>query len=471
MRVAMVVAALLCSTAGVSRAAEPAPRGWLLHASPEEAGWSSEKLRHARSLAEEQRSGAVMLVHDGRVVVAWGDVEQRWKVYSVRKSLLSLLLGKPVERGIVPLDMELSRLDLPSGVELTPTESRATVEHLLAARSGVYLPAAKEPAGVDERRPQRGSHPPGSHWFYNNWDFNAAGWVFQELTGRDLIEAFDSDLARPLGFEDWDVRHGFLQREPRRSPIPAYEFRLSARDLARVGQLVLQEGRWLGEEVVPARWVERSTRPRSSLQGGAGYGFMWWVDGRGWLAPQLDTPVMDQIHDVAAVGAQGQLLLVVPEWQVVIVHRGDADHGRPVSDAGMLEIAEALLAARTGEAGEHPRLRPLVAEGFPFDAPEVELPTARAFGPEQRAGWVGRYRSPGPEFEVFAWDDGLFIATPGRTDVELFSRDADHLFARALPLTAVVEERRSDGTVESFRLRMPDGRELVVRRQPADAGP
>ncbi len=467
MRVAMVVAALLCGPTGVGRPADEASRGWLQYDSPEEAGWSSEKLEHARSLAREQRSGAVMLVQDGRVVAAWGDVEQRWKVYSVRKSLLSLLLGKPVEKGQVALETELSRLDLPPGVALTPSEARATVEDLLSARSGIYLPAAKEPPGVDDRRPERGSHPPGSHWFYNNWDFNAAGWLFQELTGRDLIGSFDTDLARPLGFEDWDVHHGFLQREPRRSPIPAYEFRLSARDLARVGQLVLQKGRWDGQEVVPASWIELSTRPHSSLEGGAGYGFMWWVDGRGWLAPQLDTPVMDRLHDVAAVGAQGQLLLVVPEWQVVVVHRGDADHGRPVSDPAMLEIAEALLAARTGDAAEQPRLRPLAADGFPFDAAEVDLPAARDLGPEQREGWVGRYLSPGPKFEIFTWDDGLFIATPGRTEVELFFRDPDHLFARALPLTAVVAERRPDGTVESFRLRMPDGRELVVEREAA----
>ena len=113
---------------------------------------------------------------------------------------------------------------------------------MISARSGVYLPAAYG-ASQEKGRPARGSHSPGTHWFYNNWDFNIAGVVYERATGEDLYESFDRRLAKPLGMEDWNPADGFRVYEPTKSRHPAHTFRISTRDLARFGQLYLQEGK------------------------------------------------------------------------------------------------------------------------------------------------------------------------------------------------------------------------------------
>src|SRR5919109_1479372 len=66
----------------------------------------------------------------------------------------------------------LAELGIDDQQSLTEAEKRATVADLLGSRSGVYLPAAKEPADMRAERPARGSHAAGEFFFYNNWDFN-----------------------------------------------------------------------------------------------------------------------------------------------------------------------------------------------------------------------------------------------------------------------------------------------------------
>lgn len=129
----------------------------------------------------------------------------------------------------------------------------------------------------DRGRPARGSHPPGTHWFYNNWDFNIAGVVYERATGEDLYASFDRRLAKSLGMKDWDQADGFRVYEPTKSLHPAHIFRMSTRDLARFGQLYLQKGRWAERQILPAGWVTESTRPHTDDGDGTGYGYMWWT--------------------------------------------------------------------------------------------------------------------------------------------------------------------------------------------------
>lgn len=84
---------------------------------------------------------------------------------------------------------------------LTPLEKQATILDLLRARSGVYHDAARETAGMRARRPVRGTHPPGSHFYYNNWDFNVLGTIFEKLTGKKIFEEF----AERISYRDVDA--------------------------------------------------------------------------------------------------------------------------------------------------------------------------------------------------------------------------------------------------------------------------
>jgi CubicO group peptidase (beta-lactamase class C family) len=90
---------------------------------------------------------------------------------------------------------------------------------------------------------------------------------------------------------------------------PAYPFRLSARDLARFGYLVLREGNWNGTRIVPSGWIEQSTHIYTeNARDGAGYGYLWWINGFG-------VPV----KNFYALGALGKFVIVVPNRDLVVV--------------------------------------------------------------------------------------------------------------------------------------------------------
>ncbi|MDJ0723340.1 MAG: serine hydrolase [Desulfobacterales bacterium] len=92
--------------------------------------------------------------------------------------------------------------------ELIPAEKKATVADLLTSRSGVYHPALGEIAAMRQAGPPRASHSPGTFWYYNNWDFNALGTIFEQETGMRIFEEFEKQIAKPLQMQDFIVRDG-----------------------------------------------------------------------------------------------------------------------------------------------------------------------------------------------------------------------------------------------------------------------
>jgi CubicO group peptidase (beta-lactamase class C family) len=140
-------------------------------------------------------------------------------------------------------------------------------------------------ASAKAERPFRGSHAPGTHWYYNNWDFNVLGTIYKTFTGRTVFEGLNEELARPLGFEDFRPDRDTENIFEWASDHPAYVMRLSARDLARVGLLMARSGHWEERQVVSTRWVAESTASYSNASPGVGYGYLWWVGQDSWSCP------------------------------------------------------------------------------------------------------------------------------------------------------------------------------------------
>jgi CubicO group peptidase (beta-lactamase class C family) len=159
-----------CTPAAAPQAESYPGQAWTWASSPESLGWSSEKLVLARAYSERIGSAAVMIVEDGVVVDAWGDLEFKYHCHSMRKSLISALYGIYLADGKIDLTRTLADLGIDDITPLTDSEKTATVADLLSARSGVYLKAAGEMGIMIPMRPQRGSHAPGTFWYYNNWD-------------------------------------------------------------------------------------------------------------------------------------------------------------------------------------------------------------------------------------------------------------------------------------------------------------
>jgi len=304
---------------------------------PASAGWSAGKLKAAQDYAASLKPTAVMVVQDGKVIASWGDVSREVNVASVRKSLLSTLYGIAVSEGRISLGSTLADLgidDKPPA--LTAAEKQATVRDLLMARSGIYHPAAYETGDMRRNRPERGSHVPGTFWWYNNWDFNALGTIYRQQTGEDIFRSFAQRIAAPIGMEDFSARHGRYIAE-RQSEHPAYPFSLSARDVARFGQLFLDGGRWNGRPIIPASWVRESTTAYSATdRGSMGYGYLWWT-----LNPQVFGP-----GAALASGYGGQAIAVVPSKRLVVVQIVDpAQNAKGVRTSHFVDLLQQIAAA------------------------------------------------------------------------------------------------------------------------------
>jgi CubicO group peptidase (beta-lactamase class C family) len=444
---------------GQSIADRPAG-AWRQYAAVEDAGFDAAALAKARAHAESSGSSAVLLVHHGRVVFAWGDPGRSYMTRSVRKSLVDLMLGTTAVQASLRLDATLADLRIDDLEPLTVQERSATVAHLLASRSGVYHPAAREPMSMTKSRPERGSARPGARWFYNNWDFNALATVYARLTGTDIVTGFHRTLAEPLGLEDYGADDGFLIREPGKSRHPAYEFPLSARDLARLGQLVVQDGRWDGRRIVSSSWLAESFRIRSPFPAGGGYGYLWWIDAGRFRAAGTPLPALDAVDDVAALGLGNQMLLVVPALQLVFVH---LSANRDGSDSTPFEIADLVLQARRGDPRPGARLVDLTSQPLPNERP---APTARQAIPlpANARDYAGEYAvSPTVRAVIRHIDDGLFIDMPGRGEAELFQEAADRFFLKVVDVV-VTFERDAAGVVTAARV-VESGRPPLVARK------
>ena len=289
---------------------------WKKYDTPEEAGWSADKLREARQYYNSLNSTAAIGIYKGKVLFEWGDVSQNTNAHSVRKSLLSALFGIHEEEGTVNLDETLDELNIDDDAQLSDVERQATIEDLLTSRSGVFLPAGEESRDMINRRPPRESHQSGTYFYYNNWDFNTLGTIFNRQTDSDIFEEFKEKIAIPLGMEDFNLNNTMYRMEAGRSSHPSYLFSMSARDMARFGQLYLQNGKWEGEQIIPEHWIERSTLPHAETNNTVyDYGYLWWV--------ASDNPLGDS-GLFSAVGRHGQSIDVIREKDFVFVHRVDS---------------------------------------------------------------------------------------------------------------------------------------------------
>jgi CubicO group peptidase (beta-lactamase class C family) len=298
-----------------------------------------------------------MILEGGEVVAAWGDTSKRLVSWSIRKSLISALFGIEAERGRIRPDATLAELNIDDDTPLTQAERQARVRDLLRSRSGVYLPVAFESPRMQRTRPSRGSHAPGEHFYYNNWDLNVLGTIYEQETGNSIGEGFLRDIATPIGMQDFRPEDVYWLRGPP-SRHGAFHFSISTRDLARFGQLYLDGGAWDGRQVVPRFWVGLSTTSggpvRYADRDAGAYEYLWWVADQG-----VHLPGVNLEGAFSAQGAGGHYVLVIPDRRLVIVHRGSnepASHAladvaaaglRPgVSPAQFGEFVRLVLAAR-----------------------------------------------------------------------------------------------------------------------------
>jgi CubicO group peptidase (beta-lactamase class C family) len=323
-KVSSVMALLLLglSCAAKSPSNEVPGVEWKQLPSPGQAGWSDRKLSEIQQYVAAIGSTSAMIVQHGVVVDAWGDVVHKSNLHSCRKSLLSSLIGIAVADNKIRLRDSMEALGIDDNPpSLTAEEKRATVLDLLEARSGVYHPTVYETKGMLESKPPRGSHPPGTFWYYNNWDFNTLGYIYEQATNTNIFDAFYRKIAQPIGMQDFRPSDGHYVTGSD-SRFAAYPFDMSARDLARFALLYLRGGKWNNVQVVPEDWVKASTQPYSDAPNSGGYGYLWWTgDSPSGSTQRLPFPP----GSFWAEGHLGQFAVVVPSLDLIVVNRVDGD--------------------------------------------------------------------------------------------------------------------------------------------------
>jgi CubicO group peptidase (beta-lactamase class C family) len=241
-------------------------------------------------------------------------------VRSVSKSVVGLLYGIARAEGLVP-PPETRLFDaLPEHADLAtePAKRRIRIADVLAMRMGLAWsegPNYDDPQNGEilmERAPDRYRYVlglpvadrPGRRWVYCGGATALLGGLIERGTGLGLAAYARARLFEPLGLGAFEWIEASDGRAAASSGL-----RLTARDLARLGQLVLDRGAANGRQLVPPAWLAASLRPRGVAEGGLRYGYHWWLGklaatGKPWAA---------------AYGNGGQRLIVIPSLAMVVV--------------------------------------------------------------------------------------------------------------------------------------------------------
>jgi CubicO group peptidase (beta-lactamase class C family) len=311
-------------------------------------GWNKDNLnRLKRYITDSTNATGMVVIQSGKIIFDYGDIKETSYLASCRKSILSILYGPFVANKKIDLSTPMEQLHIDDVGGLLPVEKKATIKDLLTARSGVYHPASNE-GDASAMAPKRGSVKPGSFWLYNNWDFNAAGYILEQQTGRTIYQLIDSILAKPLQMQDWNINEQRKTGDTTKSKYLAYHMWFSTRDMARIGYLMLRNGKWKDQQIIPPDWVKLTTSvvsPNKKAQEDKtayfqfGYGYLWWV----W-----DTPFNKGHYEGAysATGAFGQFITVLPKLDLVVAFKTKYEYGRQTPTDTYLKVLDKLIGAK-----------------------------------------------------------------------------------------------------------------------------
>ncbi|MDG5495177.1 serine hydrolase [Niveispirillum sp. BGYR6] len=299
----------------------------------------------AEQFLDRTYTNALLVMKDGRIVseIYRNNTNQqtRFMAWSVTKSITAILIGCAVQEGrIKSLDDRITTYlpELKGG-----GYDGVTVRQVLQMRSGVEYEERYDFANpgaaarnheqalvrnvvrfADAARTIKRQHKPGEVWAYKTLDTAVLGWLLERVSGGSTVAAYAAQrLWEPLGAE----RDGFfiMDGEPGVGrEFNGAGFNATARDFARIGQMMLQDGQANGHQIVSPEWVRESTKATGGP--GPGYGYQWWIPND---------------HAFQAIGLQGQYIFVDRATRTVVVKLSYF----PNDDMGPHEETSAFLEA------------------------------------------------------------------------------------------------------------------------------
>ena len=300
---------------------------------------------HVRALLMERRGASFAYYQQGTTA------SSRINVASVTKSVVSLLVGIAIERGLVASVEEPLAAFFPEHAQGPGAAAmqRVTLRHLLTMSTGFarattyddYIDLSRRlyaPGFLAYALARPLAYEPGSRFQYDSTDTHLLALALARRLKVPLMEFAQEALFRPLGIDgaEWPAGHDGV-------PIGAAELRLTAPEMLRIGQMMRAGGSWQGRQVVPTAFVREATarkiatdippRGRPELWG---YGYLWWLSS----IPGDESPAYN------ASGFGGQFIYVVPALEVVVVTLTDAISRAVAIQTATIIRETALSAAR-----------------------------------------------------------------------------------------------------------------------------
>ena len=295
--------------------------GWR-NSTPEEQGIDSKLLIEMleKIISDGVDIDSISIIRNGYLVADVfmypADRQKKHPIYSCTKSLTSTLIGIAVDKGYISnTDVHLVDFFPDRTVKNLDDRKRAiTLQDLLTMRSGLKTEDNINHGrkGLNEMRTTSGDwtqyvldrpmeEVPGTRFEYSNLVSFLLTSILQKQTGRDALSFAYEHLFDPLGIKsvEW-------YKSPKGIYTGFAELSMTPHDLAKLGLLYLNNGRWENQQILSEEWIEMATKGHVSVSQTLQYGYHWWVADKMYFA----------------MGHQGQFLFVIPDKALVVVFTG-----------------------------------------------------------------------------------------------------------------------------------------------------
>lgn len=295
---------------------------------------------------------SVTIVRNNRLVLYWAANREltefdswinnrdpeRHVLHSTSKSVTSALVGIAIDQGhIASTQVSFYGLfDYPSYLNWDPRKADMTLEDALTMRLGLewdewslpYSNPNNDLVVLNNRNSDWARAlldlpmvvDPGTTFVYNTAATNAIGQAVENATGTPLADFANANLFYPMQITDAE-----WGRSPTGLPVGGSGLFLRPRDLAKFGQLYLDNGEWQGQQLISADWIADTVVPRVDISAWAtfseAYGYQWWLDDLAYKGQPLETWVTS--------GYGGQYLFIVPSLDLVVAFTGHNYEGGP----------------------------------------------------------------------------------------------------------------------------------------------
>lgn len=331
---------------------------------PEDQGISSGAISEFLNAIKEQdiELHSFMLVRHRHVVAEgwWSPYkpELPHTLFSLSKSFTSTAIGFAVSEGLLSLDDKVvSFFPDEAPAQISPNLAEMNISHLLMMGTGhtfdttLDLQRSKDGNWVRAFLELPVGEAPGSLFLYNTGATYMLSAILQKVSGLTLLEYLEPRLFAPLG-----IKSPTWESCPRGINVGGYGLSVTTEEIAKFGQLYLQQGLWNNKQILPKEWIAAATSKQiENDDGSPGSSSSEWSQGYGYQFWQCR-------HDAyRADGAFGQLCIVMPQQDAVVAITSGANNMQRIMDAVWNHLLPAMK-AETEITSDAPAIEALTAQ-------------------------------------------------------------------------------------------------------------